>query len=146
MTARAPRSPTSRRSSSRRRSICSGNGVCTGFTAAARRFILPCGAGQILLQPEHEAWTATYRDRDTTIVVAARLPLDYAQGAAEDYVRRAGTQTLVDPHAAWRARPASDRQRHALRRFRLSAEQGLTAGEASDRLARAIALARESGA
>jgi len=79
-------------------------------------------------------------------VVAERLPLEYAQGAAEDYVRRAGIQTLVDPHAPWRARPASPRQLQALRRWRVSPEQGLTAGEASDWLARAIALAWETRA
>ena len=107
-------------------------------------FILGCGVGQIVLRPEHEAWTATYRDRSQTVVIAQRLPLDYAQGAAEDYVRRAGTQALVDPHATWRTRPASDRQLTALRRFRVPVEHGLTAGEASDRLARAIALTRES--
>jgi hypothetical protein len=113
---------------------------------AGETFILGCGAGQILLKPEHEAWTATYRDRDTTVVIAQRLPLDYAQGAAEDYVRRTGTQALVDPHAAWRMRPASERQLQALRRFRMPLTPGLTAGEASDRLARAIALVRESRA
>jgi superfamily II DNA or RNA helicase len=111
---------------------------------AGETFILGCGPGQILLRPEDGTWNATYRDRDQTIVIAERLPLDYAQGAAEDYVRRTGAQALVDPRAAWRTRPASERQLQALRRFRLPSTPGLTAGEASDQLARAIALAREA--
>lgn len=111
---------------------------------AGETFILGCGPGQILLRPEGATWTATYRDRDHTVVIAQRLPLDYAQGTAEDYVRRTGVQALVDPHAAWRMRPASERQLQALCRFRMPVTPGLTAGEASDRLARAIALAREA--
>lgn len=113
---------------------------------AGETFILGCGPGQILLRPEAGTWTATYRDRDHTVIVAERLPLEYAQGTAEDYVRRTGVQALVDPHAAWRMRPASERQLQALRRFRMPLTPGLTAGEASDRLARAIALAREARA
>jgi hypothetical protein len=107
-------------------------------------FILGCGSGHIVLRPDGDAWTATYRDREHVVTIASRLPLDYCQGAAEDHVRRAGVRALVDPQAAWRARPASERQLEALRRFRLPRTKGLTAGEASDRLARAIALAREA--
>jgi len=109
-------------------------------------FILACGVGQIVLRPDGDAWTATYRDREQVVTIAHRLPLDYCQGGAEDYVRRAGVQALVDPHATWRARPASERQIQALRRFRLPIAHGLTAGQASDCLAKAIALAREARA
>jgi hypothetical protein len=107
-------------------------------------FILSCGEGQIVIRPDGPAWTATYADREATSILGARLPLEYAQGVAEDYARRRGARVLVDPRAAWRSRPASDRQRNALRRFRVKAPPQLTAGEASDQLARAIALAREA--
>ena len=110
---------------------------------AGETFILACGVGQIVLRPDGDGWTATYRDRDGVAIIGSHLPLDYAQGAAEDHVRRMGAQALVNPRAAWRLRPASERQRQALRRFRVPVPPELTAGEASDHLARAIALARE---
>jgi ATP-dependent helicase IRC3 len=106
-------------------------------------FILPSGVGQIVLRPDGDAWTATYRYREQAILIAHKLPLDYAHGAAEDHVRRLGAQALVDPRATWRTRPASERQLQALRRFRIPITRDLTAGEASDRLSQAIALARE---
>jgi ATP-dependent helicase IRC3 len=107
-------------------------------------FILSCGDGQIVIRPDGAAWTATYADREATTILGACLPLEYAQGVSEDYARRLGAQALVNPQAPWRSRPASDRQLHALRRFRLPVPPQLTAGEASDALARAIALAREA--
>jgi superfamily II DNA or RNA helicase len=107
-------------------------------------FILACSGGQIVLRPDGAAWTAVHRTRDDVVVIAQRLPLDYAQGASEDYVRRMGGQVLVDPEAPWRARPATHRQLQALRHFRIPVVHELTCGEASDALARAIALAREA--
>ena len=144
VSARAPPPPTSRRSSWRQ----------TVDLFRQRRLALDPRRGRdvhsrLRRGPDRAAarwrrWTATYRDRDGVVDHrVSRLPLDYAQGAAEDYVRRTGAQALVDPHAAWRTRPASERQLQALRRFRVPVTPDLTAGEASDHLARAIALARE---
>ena len=65
--------------------------------------------------------------------VARDLPLDYAQGIAEDHARRLGGERLADPNAAWRQRPASVKQLDVLRRWGLiGARSSLTAGEASD--------------
>jgi hypothetical protein len=107
-------------------------------------FILSCGVEHVVLRPDGMAWIIVVQRRQETAIIACRLPLDYAQGTAEDYVRRAGAQRLADPHARWRHRPAFDRQLDALRRFRVPIRAGLTAGDASDELVRAIAFARES--
>jgi ATP-dependent helicase IRC3 len=107
-------------------------------------FILSCGAEQVVLRPEGQAWMVLVQRRHETEILARGLPLDYAQGTGEDHVRRAGAQRLADPHAPWRTRPASDRQREALRRFRVPVRSGLTAGEAADALTQAIARAREA--
>jgi hypothetical protein len=106
-------------------------------------FILSAGAEHVVLQPEGQTWTVVVQRRHETTVVARGLPLDYAQGTAEDYIRRAGALPLADPHASWRQRPPSERQLEALRRFRVTIPTGLTAGDASDYLAQAIARVRE---
>jgi hypothetical protein len=41
---------------------------------------------------------------------------------------------LVNPNAAWRSRPASEKQSAVLRRWGISVSPGLTAGESSDRI------------
>jgi superfamily II DNA or RNA helicase len=102
-------------------------------------FILGCGVGHIILRPAGEGWTATFLTKDSSIVLASRLPLEYAQGVAEDYARKTGHSQLVDPTAAWRSRPASAKQLQALKRLRIRGQQGLTAGQASDLISAAIA-------
>jgi hypothetical protein len=99
-------------------------------------FVLTLGKeGSLLLEPDGERWHVILRGRTQTRELAKGLPLDYAQGTAEDFARTAGAAALVDPGAAWRSAPASDRQLAALRRCRIRAIPGLTKGEASDLLA-----------
>jgi hypothetical protein len=102
-------------------------------------FVLPYGGGHVVLRPDGDRWTAMLVMRDRREVIAAHVPLDYAQGAAEDYVRRSGVPTLVDPQAAWRNSPATAKQIAALRRFRIRIAPDLTKGAASDLLSAAIA-------
>jgi hypothetical protein len=67
------------------------------------------------------------------VEVGRDLPLEYAQGIAEDRARLMGGSRLADPHAAWRRRPASAKQLDVLRRWGLlGGRVDLTAGEASD--------------
>ena len=72
------------------------------------------------------------------LVVGAGLSLGYAQGVAEDRARALGARALVDPHAKWRADPATPKQLATLRRFRVKVAPGLTKGEASDLLSAAL--------
>src|SRR5439155_16576911 len=103
-------------------------------------FLLTLGDhGTLLLEQTGPTWRVLHRQRDGITLIAKELPLDYAQGTGEDYARRLGVGTLVDPAAAWRRAPATARQLEVLRRWRITAPAGLTRGEASDLLSAAFA-------
>jgi ATP-dependent helicase IRC3 len=110
-------------------------------------FLLSVGVhGQLALVPHGERWdvirTSSAGERD---IIASAHPLDYAMGIAEDRARAYQATALLDPAAPWRARPASAKQLDALRRFRIRIPAGLTAGEASDHISRAIASRNRIG-
>jgi hypothetical protein len=65
-------------------------------------------------------------------LAAAPLPIDWAQGVCEDWAREHDVQHLSAPGAAWRAQPASDKQRETLRRMGKPVPQDLTKGAACD--------------
>lgn len=105
------------------------------------RFILSLGGGnQLVLEPRADGWAVLDRRRGESRarVMATGLPLDYAQGAAEDQARLRGVEHLVDREAPWRQRPASEKQLATLRRWRMPVFPGLTAGEASDQISAAV--------
>lgn len=109
---------------------------------AGQRFVLSLGGGsQIVLEPRTEGWAVLeQRQGDQRARIKAfGLPLDYAQGAGEDLARSRGAAHLVDREAPWRQRPASEKQIAVLRRWRVGIRPGLTAGEASDQIASAVA-------
>jgi ATP-dependent helicase IRC3 len=109
------------------------------WVRAGGRFALSLGtAGTLVLLPAGTGWRAVVRSRDGIKLLGDRLPLEYAQGAAEDYARKAGARALVDPAAPWRMAPATDRQLAALRRAGLPSRSGVTRGEASDLLSAAF--------
>jgi len=60
---------------------------------------------------------------------ATRLPLEYAQGLAEEQARASG-MVIASAQAAWRSRPPTAKQVAALRAMTLPVPG--TAGEASD--------------
>lgn len=63
------------------------------------------------------------------------VPLETAQGVAEDYVRRHGSRHLVDADAAWRQRRPSPKALAAAKKWRLpNPEQYATAGDLSEAL------------
>jgi hypothetical protein len=109
------------------------------IAAGAGRFVLTLSDGVLVLAQSGKRWRALVKRRDGVEVLATDLPLDYAQGTAEDYARKVGARALVDPKAMWRQAPATDRQLAALRRRRIRARAGLTRGEASDLLAAVFA-------
>jgi ATP-dependent helicase IRC3 len=65
--------------------------------------------------------------------------LEYAQGIAEDTMRKRGAEKLVDLTAGWRKAPMSDGQRVALERWGVPYNKTMRRGEASDLLMRLIA-------
>jgi ATP-dependent helicase IRC3 len=108
-----------------------------------KAFALSLGAqGWLVLSPagapEAEQWTAVAVAPDGgRRVLASGLSLAYAQGTAEDYARALGVGALVNPHAQWRQRPASDKQKWLLRKLQVTCAPTLTMGEASDLISQA---------
>jgi len=65
---------------------------------------------------------------------AVACPWTYALGVAEDYARRQQAGVLVDPSAAWRRQPPTDKQLALLRKWRVALPPDLTRGAAADLL------------
>jgi len=103
------------------------------------RYVLTIAGGLIVLRTSNLAtWRVEHVSRDQSTVVAQGLDLGYAQGVGEDFARRRGAGTLVNPDAAWRRYPATDKQIGALQRWRIPYWAGITKGQASDLLAAAV--------
>lgn len=62
------------------------------------------------------------------------LPLDYAQGLAEDFARHLGVERLLDAEAPWRRQPASDKQVALLQKLGVALQADLSKGQAADLL------------
>jgi hypothetical protein len=65
-------------------------------------------------------------------LLAQHLPLDYAQGVGEDYVRNLNASILVNVDAAWRDNPPSDKQISLLKKFNIHYNQNITKGQAAN--------------
>jgi len=99
-------------------------------------WVLALGQGTLRLLPAAEGtWAVVYSQRDhAPHQVGAGLPLDYALGVAEDYARRQKARALVDPQAAWRQQPPTEKQLALLRKWRVPLPPELTRGAAADLL------------
>ena len=98
-------------------------------------WVLSTGKGFIRLSPVPEnRWAVYLAEAGHQITLWDSLPLDYAMGSAEDFVRKQGAGVLVDPNAPWRSYPATEKQVNALRKRGIPVPPGLTKGEASDKL------------
>lgn len=98
-------------------------------------WVLSLGAhGTLRLTPDGaETWQVAQSKRDTApVLLAATLPLAYAQGLAEDVARRTGVMTLLDTEAPWRQEPASTKQLALLDKLGIASHDGLTKGEAAE--------------
>jgi ATP-dependent helicase IRC3 len=120
------------------------------WVAAGARFVLGLGErGNVVVEPSAEPgqfdvarvwrekvdvprskWGRWIEKREP---LYAGLDVGYAQGAAEDYVRKSGATSLNSKDAAWRKDGPSDKQIAALKR-RGRYREGMTRGEASDAL------------
>jgi superfamily II DNA or RNA helicase len=102
-------------------------------------WVLSLGAqhGTLRLRPDGpETWQVVQVRRDAEPVqLGDTLPLPYAQGLAEDYARHLGVARLVEAEAPWRQHPATEKQTALLRKLGITAQAGLTKGEAAELLA-----------
>jgi superfamily II DNA or RNA helicase len=109
--------------------------------------------GQLELRAQGDGtWSAAYNPDDKRRhqynVLDTGVPLEVAQGLAEDYVRRAGAEHLVDRNAPWRSKPVMRGQMAALAKWGVDGDRIATlatAGEASDLLSEMIARSRAKG-
>jgi hypothetical protein len=97
-------------------------------------YALPLPSGCLAIHPVPGGYRAVrLAGRDVVEeLTAAPLPIAWAQGACEDWAREHDVQHLSAPGAAWRAQPASDKQRETLRRMGKPVPQDLTKGAACD--------------
>jgi superfamily II DNA or RNA helicase len=77
--------------------------------AAGRVFATPAGDDQVVIEKQaDDTWTVSVVGRQGASVVMAGVPMDLAQGIAEDHVRRTKVpKVLTDKNAAWRSKPPS---------------------------------------
>ena len=73
-------------------------------------------------------------EQRVTSLAGRELPLPYALGVAEDWVRNQRTAVLARRDAPWRNDPASEKQIAALLKFGVAYPVGLSKGAASDLL------------
>lgn len=105
---------------------------------------LNCGeGGTVLMRPAEEDWTVEVVGRkdgdDRELLTTAPVDLEFAQGIAEDYVRRAGAVYLSQRSSRWRRDAATDKQLAALKRRKITHHADITKGEASELLTQAEA-------
>ena len=107
-----------------------------------RQMVLEAGPGReiMLEQVDADLWSVTLRQgRDLQPLTERPLPISYAQGVAEDYVRANQLESYAARDAAWLKKPASEAQMDLLKReFNIVPPQGTTRGEAQEIIRRAF--------
>lgn len=106
-------------------------------------WILPCAPGQRLyLIPQKEVfYQVVMREGTQTLTIHEAVPLDYAMGIAEDWVR-AHPSPLARKDAAWLREPATAKQRERALQLNITLSSSATKEEASN----AISLASQQQA
>jgi ATP-dependent helicase IRC3 len=111
-----------------------------------RRYVRPLGTDPegkplptvVLAQRADEAWTAglwwpaTKEVPERKRVLLADVPMEVAQGVAEDYVRKNGGHHLTAADAPWRQRKPSPKALAAAKKWRLPVDPAWNAGELSE--------------
>lgn len=98
-------------------------------------YVLAAGDhGNIVVTRDRDGWSVAVVGRGTYQSIGTGLDLGYAQGLAEDTVRRWRADRLVRADARWRSRPVTEKQLQLLNNKGIPTPDGMTAGEASDLL------------
>ncbi|OJU79974.1 MAG: hypothetical protein BGO10_01360 [Chlamydia sp. 32-24] len=87
----------------------------------------------IALSKKESSFAVELVYKDSRLLLSKHeLPLEYAQGVAEDWIRKNEVNlTLAQKDAEWRFRPATDKQLQTLKEMGILVEQ-LSGGEASE--------------
>jgi ATP-dependent helicase IRC3 len=102
--------------------------------ASGNRWVLSLGTRMLVLAPDENLWNVQQIAQGQGAVLATGLDLGYAMGVAEDIARQSQVERLIDPEAAWRQHPASEKQIALLKRNRIKVRPDMTKGEAADLL------------
>ena len=103
---------------------------------AEGRYKLSLPEGTLWVAPREDGYIVgmVFRDGRKQQLTPRPVSLDWAQAFADDKARLISAKSvrLVDREAAWRSRPASQKQLGKLDRWCIQYPAGCTAGEASD--------------
>lgn len=102
---------------------------------------LPTGIGEYihLHQVEPDRYTVTLINPDTNKSLSTgMLPLGYAQGIAEDYVRQ-NAKTFASKDAKWAKKPASEKQLATMDKLHINYHEGISTGDASQLIGQKLA-------
>ena len=103
----------------------------------AHRWLLSAGLETLALVKEGDLWAVRSLPRgQESRKLFSGLTLEYAQGAAEDYIRKQGVEILAMGGAKWRNAPATQAQLDRLREWKVPHLPGITKGDASDLMTR----------
>ena len=81
-----------------------------------------------------DRWVAGVQHDGNKRVLIHDVPLETAQGVAEDYVRKHGVAHLVEADAKWRTKAPTAKQLHAAERWHLPVDPQWNAGQLSEAL------------
>ena len=103
------------------------------WTTSGRNYRLNLGNGQaVVCSPSGDGYSVLLVGKTgTAALTESPLPLGYATGTAEDFVRRTASAAFVDKEAKWRTYLASEKQLVLLRRMGISHSKNITRGEAA---------------
>lgn len=111
-----------------------------------RRYELSMGRDKgelVLLEVDPDRWRAGWRDpAGAKRVLMDDVPLELAQGVAEDLCRKLGAANIAATDARWRQARPSRKQRDAAKKFGIVLPVGCTKGDASDLLGAHLAKLR----
>lgn len=95
----------------------------------------------LILAANREVWVVpfedgfyvkAYKDKEMHLLSKRVLPLNYALGVAEDWARKQTTKSAwARKDAAWRAEPATQKQKETLTRCGISFSEDISKGQAS---------------
>ena len=98
----------------------------------------------LILAANREVWVVpfeegfyvkAYKDKEMLLLSKRALPLNYALGVAEDWARKQTTKSAwARKDAAWRAEPATQRQKETLSRCGIAFSEDISKGQASQLL------------
>lgn len=107
-------------------------------------FLLTLPTGTLRLHPvgDDKYQILMLRPKGEPELLHEALPLNYAQGVAEDLIKQNGWQALTSTKAAWRNTfdMATEKQEAFAARLGITFPAGTTKGQASDLISRAIAI------